>query len=78
MKMIQFKIISSCVILMLFMSISAFGVPNGIYVAGGPATIEFQLIDPLGNTTGYDPTVNGKVENIPNTMYSVKQEKDQN
>jgi hypothetical protein len=65
--------IPGIIMLILMLNTIALGAPNGIYVTGGPADIQFQLIDPLGNKTGYEPSKKDIIENIPNTMYTIQQ-----
>lgn len=48
---------------------SALGIPNSISITIIPSTIQFQLIDDIGNITGYNPQNNSVVNNIPNMIY---------
>lgn len=47
----------------------ALGMPELFEAGVNPSVVEFQIIDPLGNITGYNPNTRTVIENIPNTLY---------
>lgn len=66
MRLVQ---ISLSFILVLLLTSVAFGSPRDFRAYLVPSEIEFQLIDPLGNVTGYDPSTRNILNNIPHTKY---------
>lgn len=50
-------------------SANALALPNDFYTVVAPSEVQFQVIDPLGNITGYNPNTKTVLNNIPNTEY---------
>lgn len=70
-NIIKSRIFIGGVITVIVMSFSsaAFGLPRDLNAFMRPSVVQFQLIDPAGNVTGYDPATGGILKNIPNTDY---------
>lgn len=61
-------------ILIMFWANAALGLPSDLNAYMSPSEVQFQVIDPAGNVTGYDPATGKIVNNIPNTHYFMDQE----
>lgn len=53
---------------------TALSLPTGFYAYIMPGNIQFQMTDPLGNTSGYDPASQTTLQNIPDTIYCLHRE----
>ncbi len=59
------------IILIILMSfnINALALPRELSLSISPSEVQYQLIDPFGNITGYNPLSNNVLNNIPNLSY---------